>query len=494
VPQAGLRHGAAPLAHSRPRYVYYKDQLEEINELTGRIHALAGAVQVRGFYPAGAGEIGEAIEAALKSVDNRQVMVPVSNWAAFGGGAAKDTIVWLPIDMIVATITQLVELRRQVIDDVYQIMGLSDIMRGSTDANETLGAQQIKAQFGSVRIRDKQSELVRIARDLVRICAEIMAEEFDTRTLLDMSQMQIPTDAEIKAKIEALTQQAEQQMAGLEQQAMQALQSPEAMQQAQQNPDQAHQMLEQAQQQIIAQVQPEIEKLSQQPTVEQVTAFLKDQRIRPFVLDIETDSTIQPDEQAEKAARSEFLTALGATLQQLSGLVAASPAAAPFAAEILKFAVAPFRAGRSLETAIEEFSEQMVQQASQPQANPEAEALQAKADAERQKAEADMQARQADKEAKAQENDAKLELIAEQGKRDLQRSDLELRKLQMEIDAKREELAIKRESAQIDAAMTMQSAAIDADSAARNAEQSERSFEQQSQLAAQKAAQQGGGL
>jgi len=493
-----------------PDMVYYKDQLEEINELTGRIHALASAVQVRGFYPAGAGEIGEAIEAALKSVDNRQVMVPVSNWAAFGGGAAKDTIVWLPIDMIVATITQLVELRRQVIDDVYQIMGLSDIMRGSTDANETLGAQQIKAQFGSVRIRDKQAELVRIARDLVRICAEIMAEEFDTRTLLDMSQMQIPTDAEIKARIEALTQQAEQQMAGLEQQAMQALQSPEAMQQAQQNPDQAHQMLEQAQQQIIAQVQPQIEKLTQQPTVEQVTAFLKDQRIRPFVLDIETDSTIQPDEQAEKAARTEFVTALATLITQFTPLLQTAPEMATMVGAVIKFALAPFRVGRELEGAIDEAIEQVIARARQPQANPEAEALQAeqqmkaaelqarmqelqaKADAERQKADADMQIKAAEFEGKQREAEAKLAQIAAATEREAQKGAIEMQKLQVEIEARREELAIKRASAQLDAAVQVQSAAIDADSAARNAEQSERSFEQQSQLAAQKATQRGG--
>src|SRR6185312_2201646 len=167
-----------------PDMLYYKDQLEEINELTGRIAALSQALKVRGFYPAGNGEAGDAIEAAIKSVDDRQVMVPISNWAAFGG-TGGDLIVWLPIDMIATTLQGLVELRKQLIDDVYQIMGLSDIMRGSTDAKETLGAQQLKSQYGSVRIRDKQSELVRIARDLVRIAAEIMAENFSTQTLLD---------------------------------------------------------------------------------------------------------------------------------------------------------------------------------------------------------------------------------------------------------------------------------------------------------------------
>ena len=78
-------------------------------------------------------------------------MVPVSNWAAFGG--TKEVIIWLPIDMVANMITALITVRKQVIEDIYQIMGLSDIMRGASDPQETLGAQQIKSQYGTVRIR-----------------------------------------------------------------------------------------------------------------------------------------------------------------------------------------------------------------------------------------------------------------------------------------------------------------------------------------------------
>lgn len=473
-----------------PDMVYYKDQLEEINELTGRIHALSSAVQVRGFYPAGAGEIGDAIEAALKSNDNRQVMVPISNWAAFGGGSAKDTIVWLPIEMIVNTIAQLVELRRQVIDDVYQIMGLSDIMRGTTDAQETLGAQEIKAQFGSVRIRDKQQELVRIARDLVRISAEITAENFDPETMLAMAQMEIPTDADIQQQIEQLTAQAEQT---LQQQIEQA-----------QNPEQARALVEQAQQQIVAELQPQVEKLEQTPTVERVVAFLRDQRIRPYVLDIETDSTIQPDENAEKQNRAEFLQAMGTAIAQLGALVQSEPAAGPFAAQVLKFALAPYRAGRELEGAVDEFAEALSQKAQQPQPNPEAE-----------KAKAEIEMKQADQQAKAQqmlvdqqaktedakrqaqladqkakneaealqrETDAKIAVTAAQAERDAKRSELEVTKIN-------EERAMRREAHEFDMEAKRLQASITVVSAEQKAEQSDRSFEQQSQLAAQKAAQ-----
>lgn len=369
-----------------PDILYYKDQLDQINTLTGRIAALTDSLRVRGFYPAGSGEIGDAVEAAMKSLDDRQVLVPISNWAAFGQGG--DPIIWLPLEIIANTLVQLISGRKQLIDDVYQIMGLSDIMRGSTEASETLGAQQLKSQYGSVRIRDKQNELVRVARDLVRIVAEIMAENFSQKTLLDMCQMEIPTKAEIKKQVEALKAKGEEM---LNEQIAQAQQDPKMMEQAQANPQAAQQMIEQASQQIAQQIQPQIIKLQQVPTKEEVFEFLKDNRIRPFVLDIESDSTIQPDENAEKTARTEFLGVLGQTMGQLMPLVQADPSAAPFAGQILKFAVAPFRAGRELDGAVDDFVEQGAKRAEQPQGNPEVDAMAA-----------EQQTRQAELQAKAQ--------------------------------------------------------------------------------------------
>jgi hypothetical protein len=494
-----------------PDMLYYKDQLEEINEATGRIHALSQALQVRGFYPAGAGEIGAAVETAVQSTDNRRILIPISNWTALGGSAPKDTIIWLPIEQVVATITALVELRKQLIDDVYQIMGLSDIMRGSTDANETLGAQQLKSQYGSVRIRDKQAELVRVARDLVRISAEIMAENFSTKTMIEMSQLEIPTDAEIAEQVKGLEGQARQ----IAQQVKQAQANPQAQQMAQQNPEQAQQLMQQATQQIN-QLGEQAQKLKAQPTVEQIAAFLKDQKIRPFVLDIETDSTIQPDEDAEKQRRSEFMTALGAVLPQLGEMVAQEPAAAPMAGELLKFSTAPFRVGRELEGAIDEFIDAMKAKAGQPKPNPEqaqAEAeqkleqqrieaenkrsqaemqmkqqeLQMKAHIEAQKLQADQEGRTLDAEIKQRESDAKLQQIQAQMQRDQQKGEIELQKLQMEMQVKQQEMAFKREAAEIDQATQIQSAAIQQEQATQQADQSARAFEQKSDLAAQQA-------
>ena len=343
-----------------PDVMQYRDQLDEINLLTGRIHALSECLEAKGFYPAGGTELADAVQAAIKTHTAGRVLVPIANWAAFGG--TNTIIEWLPIDQIATTIQALVMLRKQIIDDIYQITGMSDIMRGDTDPNETLGAQQMKSQYGTTRIRDKQQELVRLARDVVEITSEIITEKFKDDTIIEMSQTQLPTTADVQQAI----QQIQQKLHGITTQMQQLVNSPQGQQIAQQSPDQAQQIQQQTQAQVQQGVQ-QIQQLQDQPTIDQVLELLRNSRVKSFVLDIETDSTIMADENAEKQRRTEFVGVLAQLLPQLSQMIVAQPQTASFCGEVLKFATAPFRAGRSLDGAIDDLVEQMKQKGSQPQ-------------------------------------------------------------------------------------------------------------------------------
>lgn len=381
-----------------PDFLLYKDQLEEINELTARISALSESLRLKGFYASGAEDIADAIEAAIKATDNRALLVPVSSAAAFGGKGLSDSIVWLPIEVVAETITSLVNLRRQLIEDVYQITGLSDIMRGATDPKETLGAQQLKSQYGSIRIRERQAELVRLARDLTRIQCEIMSENFSPETLAAMSQSELPTVASLQEQANGV----HKQMLELQAQVKMATENPQIAAMAQQQPEQAQQIAGQAQQQMQA-YQGQIQTLQNTVTLEAVVELLRDQRLRPFILDIETDSTIQPDEDAAKQRATEFATAVGGFIGQAFPMVQAEPQLAPFVGEMLKFVSNPFRAGRALEGTIDELVEKMKQFAGQPKPDPNA----AQREAEAKKQEQEMALRDqeaADKKAERDEN------------------------------------------------------------------------------------------
>lgn len=405
-----------------PDFVYYRDQVDEINTLTRRISALSESLRMKGFYASGTPEIGEAIETAMKQTADNAILVPISNFAAMGGGNLKDSIVWLPVREVGELITGLVVLRKQLIEDVYEITGLSDIMRGSTQASETATAQNLKAQFGSVRVQTRQAEMVRVAVDILRIKAEIFAETLPVQEIAHMAAMQMPTIAEV--------QQQQQQMAQQDPQAAQAMKLP--------------------------------------VTLDQVGQLFASDRVRPFLLSVESDSTIAANEEAEKKSRIEFLTAIGSFMQQAGALVAQQPETAPFMGELLKFTAGGFRAGRDLGGAIDDFVEQVTakaQQATQAQQQPNPDVI---------KAQAEMQMKQAEAQAKQSEAQARLQLEAQKAEADnafkmrelqvnatLKKAELQLRSA--ELDLKAEDATLKERMAEVDVLLKVQEAEMEQD-------------------------------
>src|SRR4029077_11022739 len=78
--------------------------------------------------------------------------------------------------------------------------------------------------------------------------------------------------------------------------------------------------------------------------------LLRQDKLRGFRIEIETDSTIQGDAQVEKAQRIEFIEGVTKFVQVAGEVAASTPEFAPLAAKMLGFAVRGFRAGRDLET------------------------------------------------------------------------------------------------------------------------------------------------
>jgi len=449
-----------------PDISYIEDQLETINSLTQRIHVLTEKLVVKGIIPAG-DDVGDAIEKLLGEDYDAYTIIPVPSMSIGDNKGVE----WLPIDIVAQAILSAVEARREIIGNVQELFGIADIMRGETDAQETATAQKLKSQYGSVRIRDRVSELVRIARDTVCIMVEIMAEEFSWDTLIDMSQMELPTTAEVKKQISSLQKAAEKEITAIGQKAEEAAQSPDA----QQNPQAAQQMLNQALSAVTAKYQPQIEKASQSVTVEMVKDLLDDNKTRPFVFDIETDSTIYPDEQAEKESRNEFMQVFVAASQALAPLAMSGPAGAKMAGGLIKFQLGPYRAGRELEGLVDEWVESM--ENAQPQPNPDAEKNAAEAEykkgmlgIETQKVQQDGQYKQAEiglkaKELQLREQELQIKPQVEAAKEQIkQQGNVQAK----ELDA---QVAVTRENAQLGADVQTKQMDLDAEAALQAQEQ-----------------------
>lgn len=395
-----------------PDYVRYEKTLEQVNELTRRIHALLEWIKVKGLIPAG-GDVGNAVETALTQQSDDVLLIPIPSAALIQGSG--QFVQFLPLEQFAATITGLIEARRELIQNFYELSGISDIMRGATESEETLGAQQLKSQYGSVRVREKIDELQRIARDVARISAEIIAEKFDQDTILAMAQMNLPTRADVEKSIKDIRKRSEKQLSELEAQATQMIEQAR-MQGQQVDPQQAQAQFDEQQKAIIEQTTGALKEVGDQVTIDDVMKLFRDQKARAFAIDIETDSTILTDEMAEKQSRSEFLTAFANASTAVTPLLQAGEAGAKLAGGMLKFAIAPFRAGRQLDALVDDFVDAapqiaaaMAQGGGGEDAQALAEAQGKLADAEMAKAQAQTMKVQADAARDAAENQRKIQ-------------------------------------------------------------------------------------
>lgn len=166
-----------------PDYCEYQDQAEELDVITQRIHLLTRALKVRGVYNA---EF-KSLKRLLSETDDNE-LIPVDSWAAFAEkGGMKGAVDWMPIQEVAAVLEQLFNARAECLNVIYQTIGLSDIMRGSSEKDETATAQKLKANFGSMRLRSSQSDVATFATDLLRKKAEIICRFFSPETMVEMS-------------------------------------------------------------------------------------------------------------------------------------------------------------------------------------------------------------------------------------------------------------------------------------------------------------------
>jgi hypothetical protein len=166
-----------------PDFVIYQDQARELDVLCDRIDGLINALKVRGVYDASATELQR-----LFSEGENNTMIPVHNWMAFaekqGMKGAIDLVDLAPFASALMSCYQAME---QVKSQIYELMGIADIQRGQTDPNETLGAQIIKSNNASGRLKTQQHAVVDFATSLLTIKAQIICNHFTDETLVKIS-------------------------------------------------------------------------------------------------------------------------------------------------------------------------------------------------------------------------------------------------------------------------------------------------------------------
>ena len=283
--------------------------------------------------------------------------------------------------------------RDQVKQTLYEVSGVSDIVRGEVDPREKASQSRIKAQFASQRLDQRRRSVERCARDVARIQVELMVELYSPETLREQS--------------------------GFDQ---------------------------------LTEIQ-KLDEGTREQVWKQSVELIQSDKARGFRIDVETDSTIEMDANQQQESRVEFMTAAGNFLGNVFPLVQAAPQLANVVGELMLFTVRSYRAGRTLESTFEEAVDQTreaIEQAQQQggQGDPEAEAAaareQQKMQIEGQKGQMELQRMQQQGQIEAQkgalelqQENAELQQKAQELEADRDRIEAERRKLELELEAKR---------------------------------------------------------
>lgn len=397
-----------------PDYVEYQDQAAELDNLTARIGAITRSIKVAGVYDATA----EGVQRLLsEGVENQ--LIPVDQWAVFANqkGGLSAAMQLMPMKEIMETLLGLYEARDKVKSDLYEITGISDIIRGTNDAASTATAERIKGQFGTLRLTDQQDEVQRYVRDLVKIGTEVIAKHFGMETLQQISGVKLLTNAE-KAMLQPwyqATMAVTTQMRTQQGQSQQSAQNPmlghnggPPMQGAPPaNPQQAAPAPTSPAMGAVApppnpqaaapspQPQPnpaatllppqfarideeELLEMLDEASWEDVYSLLRSEPLLAYKIDIETDSTIKFDQDAERAARMDFLNSVGGFLKAATAVQ--NPDLAPLMAKLLMFGVRGFKVGKELEAAFDVAIRKLEKDAENPSQQPSPEIMKIKAD------------------------------------------------------------------------------------------------------------------
>lgn len=162
-------------------YELYRQQAEELNNITVRINALTNQLIVRGLYDA---RLESDFGLLRECRDGEYIAAKDATVFAQGAGGLESAIAHWPMEPTVAALQQLYMQREETKSIIDQLSGVADILRGEVDPNEKLGQTQIKQQAGSIRITDWQNEIARLCRDIFRAKVQIYARHYTDETLM----------------------------------------------------------------------------------------------------------------------------------------------------------------------------------------------------------------------------------------------------------------------------------------------------------------------
>lgn len=362
-----------------PLYSKYKNLVKDLTDIHDRISSLVKQAKFTGAYTSFAEQ--SDVENIMNGEDGE--FKPLKTTANIDD--ARKLVVFKPLNEIANTITILRTEKMALKQDIQEITGLSDIVRGSSVASETATAQQLKGNFAISRIQPLQKEVEFTIRDTLRLLAELAVEKMSINEIIKITGLKV-------VDVDLILTNAKQSLEMEKQQAITLLDP--------QQPD-FQEKLAMLEQQVQIGFQKTVKDLQDQlkgfviqfKDLPKLAKTIKDDKLRCISIDIETDSTVKIDQNQEKMDRMEYIRTISGTIQSMVPAVQTGVISKDALNEFVIFASKPFKVGRNLENYLK--NEEPIEEKPDPQAM---------------MAQAEMELRQQELQLKAQEITGKLDL------------------------------------------------------------------------------------
>ena len=337
-----------------PDFMQIRPLILQLHGLYERLRKLVRASRRRGIYSGDVPEL-DALNDLLDEAD----YISVTNFKELIGDGGLDNIVKLfPVKEFADAIRETVAVSELLEAKIDMIWGTPDILKGTTDPNETASAQQQKGKYLSLRASTAMGAFQRLVADSIEIMCDLALHKFPEDKLIEVMG--------------------------------------------------------------VAHWTPE-----DQQVWPQVLALIQDDEERKVRIDIETDSTVTMNENAEVEQRNYLAQIISQVVDSFANVSQNAPELKPVVMKTMQLLVRGVRAGKHVEAELDK----AIEAAMQPQ--PE------KPDPEAMKAQAAAQAQQAEAQLKAQMQQAELQFkqmeLETNTRLKLKQMELETQKLQLEM-------------------------------------------------------------
>jgi hypothetical protein len=410
-------------------YAHVKDQILEIERLTTRIHAVTQTIRTNALYDASLGlQVEKLMIGDLK-------MVPVMNWPSYKSrGGLQSGVEFMDIAPYVNALQQLQAARQSALQQLYETLKVSDLLRGTSEQYKSATANRLESQWSSLGLVVRQNMFCKFISDAIAKLGTIIAEQFDPETIFDVG------DAD--RMIEAV------------------LPPPPEPPPAPPMPE-GQEGMSPGDMGMTPPPMPMGPPIEMQIAMykEQILGFLRDDDRINYRIKIASDSMVAIDQAQEQQEGAQLMSTAGEFFNQMRSLIEQYPPLLGFSIELFQNVIKRFKSGKELDgiftkalNQIGEISKAKEEAAKQPPPpDPVMQEMQARMQIAQMEAQARIQATQI----QAQDSHEKNMLSAQEQQMKMQREQLsgniQMQKAQLEQYVAEQELALKQQELQIKA-------------------------------------------